>query len=504
MKVTGERRAGVLLHPTSLPGDGAGDLGAHAYRFVDWLALAGQTLWQLLPLVATGDGGSPYNGLSAFAGNTLLLSADLLVEDALLDEDEARAPSFDPAVADFAEAGAWKDALLRRAHAAFRHSASPGLRAGFEEYREQQRAWLDDWTLFRALRDVHGAPWTRWPVPLRDRDPAALAEARRALADEVERHALAQFLFDRQWGELRRYANGRGVYVIGDVPIFVAHDSADVWAHPEIFQLDREGHPTVVSGVPPDYFSATGQRWGNPLYRWDVLERGGYRWWVDRFRRTLEMVDVARIDHFRGFESYWEVPAHEETAMNGRWLPGPGTRLFAAVERELGPLPLIAEDLGIITPEVEQLRDELGLPGMRVLQFAFGGDDPENPHLPANYPREAVAYTGTHDNNTALGWWRDEASARERRALAQLAGPGAEADPGWGMIEVVLASNADVAVVPLQDVLGLGSEGRMNTPGSVSGDWRWRFRDGELTRDLAARLREITARTGRLHGEERR
>jgi 4-alpha-glucanotransferase len=504
VKVTGERRSGILLHPTSLPGDGTGDLGAHAWRFVDWLALAGQTLWQVLPLVAVGEGGSPYNGLSAFAGNVLLLSPDLLVEDALLDEDEARVPALDPDVADFAGAAGWKDGLLRRAHAAYRAAGSPGLRTGFAEYRQRQAEWLDDWALFRALRSEHGAPWTRWPEPLRRRDPRAIAEARERLGDEVERHALAQFLFDRQWGELRRYANGRGIYVMGDVPIFVAHDSADVWAHPELFELDGQGHPTVVSGVPPDYFSETGQRWGNPLYRWDVLERQGYAWWTARFRRTLEMVDVARIDHFRGFESYWEVPAGEETALHGRWVPGPGTKLFAAVERELGPLPLIAEDLGIITPEVEALRDELGFPGMRVLQFAFGGSDPENPHLPANYPREAVAYTGTHDNNTALGWWRDEAGTGERSALAELAGNDNPAEAGWGMIEVVLSSNADLAVVPLQDVLGLGSEARMNTPGSESGHWRWRFRDGQLTRELAARLRDITARTGRLHGEERR
>jgi 4-alpha-glucanotransferase len=471
---------------------------------VDWLALAGQTLWQLLPLVAVGDGGSPYNGLSAFAGNVNLLSADLLVEDALLDEDEARAPAFDPGQADFAGVARWKDGLLRRAHAAFRASASPGLRAGFAEFRERQREWLDDWTLFRALRDVHGAPWTSWPAPLRRREAAALGAAAGELADERERHALGQFLFDRQWGELRRYAGSRGIFVIGDVPIFVAHDSADVWAHPEIFSLDGEGRSTVVSGVPPDYFSATGQRWGNPLYRWDVLERQGYRWWTARFRRTLEMVDIARIDHFRGFESCWEVPAEAETALRGRWVPGPGTRLFAAVQRELGPLPLIAEDLGIITPAVERLRDALGFPGMRVLQFAFGGGDPDNPHLPENYTRESVAYTGTHDNNTALGWWRDEAGPAERAALAKLAGGGDPGQVGWEMIAIVLESAADLAVIPLQDVLGLASEGRMNTPGSVSGDWRWRFRDGALTRERAARLREITARTGRLHGEERR
>jgi len=504
MQVTGERRSGILLHPTSFPGDGVGDLGAQAYRFVDWLALAGQTLWQLLPLVATGEGGSPYNGLSAFAGNTLLISADLLVEDALLDEDEARAPrGFDPARADFTGSAAWKEPLLCRAHAAFRASGSAGLHARFAGYRQREAAWLDDWTLFRALRDELGCPWTAWPEPLRARHPAALAEARERMAGRIECHAFAQFLFDRQWAELRRYANGRGIYLVGDVPIFVAHDSVDVWANPSLFELDAEGRPTVVSGVPPDYFSETGQRWGNPLYRWDELERTGYRWWVERFRRTLEMVDVARIDHFRGFESYWEVPAHEDTALHGRWMPGPGTRLFAAVERELGPLPLIAEDLGIITPEVEALRDDLKLPGMRVLQFAFGEDDPENPHLPANYIRDTVAYTGTHDNNTALGWYRDEATPRARAALDRLSG-GSGAEPGWEMIEVVLRSDAGLAVIPLQDVLGLGSEARMNRPGSRSGDWMWRFGEGALTRELAGRLREITAASGRLHGEERR
>jgi 4-alpha-glucanotransferase len=503
VKVTGERRAGILLHPTSLPGDGVGDFGAQAYRFVDWLALAGQTVWQILPLVATQA--SPYNGLSAFAGATFLVSADLLVEDGLLDEDEARPPAgLDPDRAHYAEAAAWKDGLLRRAHAAFRASASPGLRAGFAEYVERQAEWLHDWCLFRALRDAHGAPWTRWPAPLRRRDADALARARDELADDVERHALGQFLFDRQWGELRRYANGRGILVVGDVPIFVAHDSADVWAHPEIFTVDEHGESTVVSGVPPDYFSATGQRWGNPLYRWDVLERDDYGWWTARFRRTLEMVDVARIDHFRGFESYWEVPAEVETALHGRWLPGPGTRLFEAVQKELGPLPLIAEDLGIITPEVEALRDELGLPGMRVLQFGLGDADAKNPHRPENWPRASVAYTGTHDNNTAAGWYADEASAEEKAGLARRSRGSASAEVSWRMIEVVLASDADVAIVPLQDVLGLGSEARMNTPGSGSGDWIWRFRDGALTRELAARLRDLTAHTGRLHGEERR
>jgi 4-alpha-glucanotransferase len=296
---------------------------------------------------------------------------------------------------------------------------------------------------------------------------------------------------------VREHANHFGIRILGDVPIFVAHDSADVWAHPEWFTLDAEGRSTVVSGVPPDYFSATGQRWGNPLYRWDVMERDGYRWWTERFRRTLEWVDLARIDHFRGFESYWEIPAEEPTALHGRWMPGPGTRLFRAVERELGPLPLVAEDLGIITREVEELREELDLPGMRVLQFAFGEDDPENPHLPANYPASSVAYTGTHDNDTSLGWYCEGATDEERRRLRALTDAPPE-EMHWGMIEVVLRSPADLAVVPLQDVLGLGSESRMNTPGTVGDNWSWRFREGDLTPALARRLRRVTEEAGRV------
>ncbi|HEX8693780.1 MAG TPA: 4-alpha-glucanotransferase [Longimicrobium sp.] len=499
--VVGRRAGGILLHPTSLPGDGVGDLGPAAHRFVDWLAEAGQAYWQVLPLVATNEGGSPYNALSAFAGNVSLLSPRLLVDDGLLEEDEVACPEGLPGdCVRFREVARWKDRLLRRAHGAFRAGWAPALGHAFAAYRERHREWLDDWALFRALRDEHGGgSWLDWPAKLRRREGDALTRAASKLADEVERHAFGQFLFDRQWGALRRYANERGVKVIGDVPIFVAHDSADVWAHPELFELDAKGRPTVVSGVPPDYFSATGQRWGNPLYRWDVLERDGYRWWVERFRRTLELVDVARIDHFRGFEAYWEIPAEEETAVTGRWVPGPGHRLFRALERELGPLPLIAEDLGIITPEVDTLREELGLPGMRVLQFAFGGDDPENPHLPANYPAATVAYTGTHDNDTAAGWFRG-ATREEKAGLRELTGAPA-GEIHWGMIEVVMRSKADLAVVPLQDVLGLGSEARMNTPGTGEGNWEWRFREGDLTPGLAARLRELTRSSGRLHGE---
>jgi 4-alpha-glucanotransferase len=494
--VTERRRSGVLLHPTSFPGGPIGTLGDEAFGFVDWLKEAGQGLWQLLPLVAVSEGGSPYNGISAMAGNTLLLDAKRLAEDGLVDDGTDQG---DTERVDFAAAWTRADHLIRRAHEAFRASRARALRDEFAAYQKKNAYWLDDYALFRALRAAQGSPWTQWEPAVRARKAAALKKARREHADEVERHAFGQFLFDRQWSALRSYAHAAGVAIVGDIPIFVSHDSADVWAHPELFSLDEAGEPLVVSGVPPDYFSETGQRWGNPLYRWDVMERNGFRWWTERFRRTLEWVDLARIDHFRGFESYWEVPGEEETALNGEWKPGPGSRLFAAVARELGPLPLIAEDLGIITPEVDALREELGMPGMRVLQFAFGDDD-ENPHLPANYEANTVAYTGTHDNDTSLGWYR-AASEQDRAALRKLT-DAQERAVNWGMMEVVFQSPAALAVVPLQDVLGLGSEHRMNTPGTPEGNWGWRFRAGDLTPALAERLNKLTHATGRLHAEQ--
>lgn len=491
--VIGARASGILLHPTSLPGPGVGDLGEQAFRFVDWLADAGQSLWQVLPLVAVNEGGSPYNALSAFAGNPLLLSPAELHLHGLLPAQAAAAPDLDDDSLDFPAALRWKDQVVRAAHALLADDAE--LRADFRDYREEEAAWLEDYALFRALRDAHGGrSWADWPHALRRREPDALDRARRELSTEIERHAYAQYLFDLQWAAVRRYAHRHGIRIIGDVPIFVAYDSADVWAHPELFELDGELRPTVVSGVPPDYFSATGQRWGNPLYRWNVLERTGFRWWIERFRRTLRMVDVVRVDHFRGFQSYWEVPADEETAIHGRWLPGPGRRLFDAVRRDLGSLPLVAEDLGIITREVEALRDDLDLPGMRVLQFAFGGDDPRNPHLPRNYVHNAVAYTGTHDNDTALGWYAD-AGREERTALHQEVEPGPEMH--WRLIQTVLRSRAGWAIVPLQDVLGLGGQARMNTPGVPEGNWAWRFREGDLTPELAARLADLVRSTGR-------
>lgn len=491
------RASGVLLHPSSLPGGAIGDLGEDAHRFVDWLADAGQTFWQILPLVPVDDGGSPYNGVSALAGNPLLISPEVLVAEGLLSAEEASdAPRGDAGRVDYPAVTAWKAELASTVHARHRSGAAPHLAAPFEAFVRDRSGWLADYTLFRALRERHaGVGWTEWPEPLRRRDPAALTAATEQLALDVERHAFQQFLFERQWSGLREHARGRGIRVIGDVPIFVAHDSADVWANPDLFELDARGLPTVVSGVPPDYFSETGQRWGNPLYRWDVLAGRGYDWWVERFRRTFDFVDVVRIDHFRGFESYWEIPADEETAVRGRWVAGPGEAFFREVQRQTGALPVIAEDLGIITAEVEALRDRLGLPGMRVLQFAFDGEA-SNPHLPENHVPRSIAYTGTHDNDTAMGWW-DAMSAEERSRTARALG--LEAPSHWDLIEVVGRSSAQLAVFPIQDVLGLGSEARMNTPGQSSRNWTWRLRALPDSAD-AIRLRTLTERSGRAAG----
>ncbi|MDR0786894.1 MAG: 4-alpha-glucanotransferase [Gemmatimonadota bacterium] len=487
------RTSGILLHPTSLPGWGIGDLGHAAFRFVDWLVDAGQRYWQILPLVAVDDGGSPYNGLSAMAGNTLLVSPEMLIRDGLL--DDASAAGFDEYAISRGELTAiyaWKAALLDRA---YERAGLPGgdWLIARREFEERCRGWLPDYALFRALQNhFPGVRWFEWPIELRRRDPEALATWREQLADEINRYIFREFIFERQWLALRSYANSRGVRIIGDVPIFVAYDSADVWAHPELFVLNGDSRPLLVSGVPPDYFSATGQRWGNPLYRWDVLAARGYDWWIERFRRTLELVDVARVDHFRAFEAYWEINADEATAINGRWMTGPGAPFFRSVERQLGRLPLIAEDLGLITPEVERLRDELGYPGMRVFQFAFDGD-PHNPHLPAGYPPVSVAYTGTHDNDTIMSWWAglgDDERGRVRHALGV-------ADPDhWSFVEAVMRSGSRLAVFPLQDVLGLGAEARMNTPGRAADNWGWRLADLP-SGEAAHRLRAVTGHAAR-------
>lgn len=493
------RASGVLLHPTSLPGRfGIGDLGAVASQFLDFLAESGQRLWQVLPLGPTGLGDSPYACFSAFAGNPLLISPDRLAEDGLLSQDDLLdVPVFPERTVDYGRVTEWKDRLLSRAFVRFMAEASPADRADWEGFCRANQSWLDDYALFMALKDAHGgAAWTTWPSDIATRQPDAIPRWTEKLADRVAFHRYVQYTFDRQWAALKRYAHDHGIEIVGDIPIFVAHNSADVWSHPGLFDLDRAGNPAVVAGVPPDYFSNTGQRWGNPLYRWDEIARTGYAWWIARFRATFAVVDRVRLDHFRGFEAYWEIPGTEETAINGRWVAGPREDLFTALQQALGSLPIIAEDLGIITPEVEALRDRFNFPGMKVLQFAFGSDA-SNSYLPHNYPRNCVVYTGTHDNDTSCGWYRESSTPAERAAALRYLGTD-DRDIHWSLIRLAFASVAETAIVPLQDILGLGADARMNRPGQPSGNWTWRYSSGVLTETVTRRLRELTETYGRL------
>lgn len=501
-----DRASGVLLHVTSLPGPhGNGDLGTEAHAFVDSLARAGQRWWQMLPVGPAGYGDSPYSAMSAFAGNPLLVDLDALgipVDPAALPEGAV----------DFEAATAFRERHLRRAFDVFRQSAEQE-RAAFRAFVARESRWLEDFALFSALKRAHGGvEWTQWEAGVRRRDPGALARAREEHADEIELAKYVQWKFDEQWSALRAACHARGIGLIGDLPIFVAHDSADVWQHPEVWKLDADGAATVVAGVPPDYFSETGQRWGNPLYRWADLAKHGYPWWVDRVRATLARFDAVRLDHFIGFVRYWQVPGDEETAIHGRWLKGPGRALFDTIRRELGggDLPFIAEDLGAVTPKVTRLRRELGLPGMRIVQFAFGNDPQVAVFKPHNHVRGCVVYTGTHDNDTVVGWFTDpgdgtsstrsaeQTEIERRNALAYLGRSSAKGlEIHWEMIRLAMASVARIAVVPLQDVLGLGSEARMNTPGKAAGNWRWRLRRGEITEAIERRLLESTRTYGR-------
>lgn len=491
------RASGILLHPTSLPGPhGCGDLGADAYRFVDWLAQAGQSLWQVLPLGGIGPGGSPYMSPSAFAGNPLLVDLAELASHGWLDEaDLAPHPGFEAQRVRFDLVVPWRMERLARAAARFALDASDEHRRGFAAFCEAQRAWLDDFALFMLLSELHpGVEWHAWPAALAAREPAALDEARSRHAPRLDFWRFVQWCFHRQWSALRRHAHERGVRLVGDAPIFVAGHSADVWAQRALFELDPAGRPTVVAGVPPDYFSATGQRWGNPLYRWEAHAADGYAWWIERLRHLLGLVDLVRIDHFRGFASYWEIPAGEPTAVIGRWRAGPGVPLFDALARALGPLPLVAEDLGLITRDVEALRRTLGLPGMRVLHFAFGGDASHR-YLPHNHEHDTVVYTGTHDNDTTLGWWRSASEHERDFARRYLATDGHEI--AWSLLRAAIASVADTAIAPLQDVLSLGSEARMNRPGDGDGWWTWRFETWQLGPAHAQRLAELCRLYGR-------
>lgn len=498
------RRAGILLHLTSLPGRfGIGDLGPEAYRFVDFLRRTGQSIWQVLPTGPTGYGDSPYQSYSAFAGNPLLISPERLLAEGLLTAgDLFEAPAFRSDSVEFEIVEPWRRGVLRTACRALIEQSRKELRTEFDDFCSAATDWLDDYALFMALKDEHpSGAWTHWSADLRRREPRALADCRARLEPEIAVRRAEQFLFHRQWSELKQYANDHGVLILGDVPIFVSHDSADVWANQELFWLDAIGNPSVIAGVPPDYFSETGQRWGNPLYRWDVLAKSGYDWWVRRIEASLRALNLLRIDHFRGFEAYWEIPADSPTAANGRWVPGPGAELFQALEDRLGRLPIIAEDLGVITPPVEELRDSLGLPGMRVLQFAFGEDPKAPDYRPHRFPRHTVVYTGTHDNDTTVGWFQSQAGEGTTRSESQI---GAERDFAlryldsdgkeihWDMIRAAWASVAQTAIAPVQDLLGLGTEARMNLPGSATGNWRWRLAPHLLTKDVERRLAELT------------
>jgi len=490
-----ERKSGILLHPTSLPGPGGiGSLGKDARRFVDFLRDSGQSLWQVLPLGPTSWGNSPYMCYSAFAGNPLLIDLRVLADEGDLKRSDLREELPADRV-DYRRVLEHKAAALRRAAASFFSLAEPGRLADFHHFCDTT-PWLHDFALFMALKERYkGAGWGDWPDALATREPSALEAASRELGAAIGEQKYRQWQFFRQWHGIRSYANERGIGIFGDIPIFVAHDSADVWANRRLFLLDGAGRPTVVAGVPPDYFSRTGQLWGNPLYDWEEMMRQGYSWWIERVKATLSLYDLVRLDHFRGFRACWEVPAGEKTAINGRWTDGPGEALFDALSDALGDLPIVVEDLGVITPDVELLRERLSFPGMKILQFAFDSG-PGNPYLPHNHVRNSVVYTGTHDNDTTAGWYSSLDASNRKKVLRYLGSSGE--DVVLDLIRAALASVADTAVIPLQDVLGLGSDARMNLPGSSGDNWSWRFRAGALTGTLSRRLRELSGLYGRV------
>lgn len=478
-KSLNERRAGLLLHPTSLPDSQSGGcLGHKSRRFVDFLRQCGFSVWQTLPLGPIHNDGSPYQCMSVHAGNADLICIDDLIARGWLEQDQRLA-----------------DTALAQARTGFEHHAHDGDRAAFADFRQQHAAWLDDYALFRVIRHAQGeTSWLEWPAPLRDRDAAAMQTFREEHGMECEQVCFEQFVFFSQWAALRDYAHQNDIALFGDIPIFVAHDSADIWSRRDLFSLDATGHPEVVAGVPPDYFSATGQRWGNPLYRWDRIMEDDFHWWLERIRSQLELFDILRLDHFRGFEKYWEIPASADTAIHGRWVAAPGEALFARLQESYGQLPLVAEDLGTITPEVEALRDRFDLPGMKILQFAFGGGA-DNPYLPHNHVPRSVVYTGTHDNDTTLGWYLG-CDETQRQAVNDYLGNLPE-DMPWPLIRAALASVARLAILPMQDILELGSEHRMNMPGTTANNWTWQFDWEQVPADLPGRLRQLIQLYGR-------
>ncbi|MEB3180546.1 MAG: 4-alpha-glucanotransferase [Nostocaceae cyanobacterium] len=493
------RSSGILLHPTSFPSRfGIGDLGTQAYNFIDFLVNSAQQYWQVLPLGPTGYGNSPYASYSAMAGNPLLISPEKLASAGFLEEqDFANLPAFATDKVDFEQVIPIKMALLKKACDNFKTQASSEQQQDFAGFCDSKAYWLEDYALFMALKDsFEGRSWYTWDEEYAKRDPDAIEQASRRLVAEIIFYKFVQYEFFRQWTELKEYANERGIQIIGDIPIYVSHDSADVWGHPENFSLDEEtGEASMMAGVPPDYFSATGQLWGNPVYQWEKLEQQDFKWWVQRFEAMLDYVDIIRIDHFRGFEAYWAVPQGEETAMNGEWVKAPGEALFAAIKSKLGKLPVLAEDLGVITPEVEELRDKFEFPGMKILQFAFGSDA-GNPFLPYNIVRNCVIYTGTHDNDTTVGWFK-EASEYEKQRFLQYLGCTSAEGIHWDLIRLALSSVANQAIIPLQDVLGLDTAARMNFPSIAEGNWEWRYQPQMLTEELSDRLKTLTTIYGR-------
>ena len=489
-----ERSSGILFHPTSLPGKyGIGTLGKEAYAFIDFLKKSRQKLWQIFPLGPTGYGDSPYQSFSSFAGNPYLIDFDLLIEAHLLSEEDLRDVFFgdNEEYIDYGAVYNQKYPLLRKAYENFKSSDNHEMRENLEHFKRENASWLNDYSLYISLKNhFNGLPWNEWAHDIKNREHGAMEHYRNELADDIEYHNFIQFLFFKQWGDVKKYANENGIKIIGDIPIFVAADSSDAWANPEIFLFDEERKPVKVAGVPPDYFSATGQLWGNPLYNWQKLKETNYSWWVERVRANLSTCDIIRIDHFRGFEAYWAVPYGDDTAINGQWEPGPGIDLFNAIKSQLGELPIIAEDLGLMTQGVIDLREATGFPGMKILGFAFDSGE-ENDYLPHTYTKNCVVYTGTHDNDTLIGWFQ-KAKEEDRQFARDYLNSRSDDEIHWDAIRGAWSSVASMAISPVQDFLGLGSEARINTPGVAAGNWQWRLRHGVLTDELAERIAKLT------------
>ena len=489
-----ERSSGILFHPTSLPGKyGIGTLGKEAYAFIDFLKKSRQKLWQIFPLGPTGYGDSPYQSFSSFAGNPYLIDFDLLIEAHLLSEEDLRDVFFgdNEEYIDYGAIYNQKYPLLRKAYENFKSSDNHEMRENLEHFKRENASWLNDYSLYISLKNhFNGLPLNEWAHDIKNREHGAMEHYKNELADDIEYHNFIQFLFFKQWGDVKRYANENGIKIIGDIPIFVAADSSDAWANPEIFLFDEERKPVKVAGVPPDYFSATGQLWGNPLYNWQKLKETNYSWWVERVRANLSTCDIIRIDHFRGFEAYWAVPYGDDTAINGQWEPGPGIDLFNAIKSQLGELPIIAEDLGLMTQGVIDLREATGFPGMKILGFAFDSGE-ENDYLPHTYTKNCVVYTGTHDNDTLIGWFQ-KAKEEDRQFARDYLNSRSDDEIHWDAIRGAWSSVASMAISPVQDFLGLGSEARINTPGVAAGNWQWRLRHGVLTDELAERIAKLT------------